>query len=45
MGQLENADLINENRLNSWQHYALQLVHLEAKGHIVCPHIPKRLRA
>lgn len=40
-GQLENADLINENRLNSWQHYALKLVHLEAKGHIVCPHIPK----
>ena len=39
-GQLENADLINENRLNSWQRYAHQLAPLEAKGHLICPHIP-----
>ncbi|WP_168407038.1 dTDP-4-amino-4,6-dideoxygalactose transaminase [Acinetobacter indicus] len=39
-GQLENAELINQDRLSSWQRYASQLCDLETQGHIVCPHIP-----
>ncbi len=40
-GQLENAKLINQDRLNSWHYYAQNLIHLQDQGHIVCPHIPE----
>ncbi|WP_168418554.1 dTDP-4-amino-4,6-dideoxygalactose transaminase [Acinetobacter towneri] len=39
-GQLENVNVINQDRLRSWQCYASQLCDLEAKGHIICQHIP-----
>jgi dTDP-4-amino-4,6-dideoxygalactose transaminase len=39
-GQLENAELINENRLKSWQLYAQCLTSLQQKGVISCSYIP-----
>ena len=40
-GQLEKADEINSNRLNSWKFYYKSLEKLQAKGLIVLPTIPK----
>jgi len=40
-GQLEKADDINDNRLNSWNLYHEGLKPLEEKGLIVLPTIPK----
>jgi len=40
-GQLENSDLINNNRLNSWSIYYENLKVLEKKGFIELPFIPK----
>ncbi|MFC1546045.1 dTDP-4-amino-4,6-dideoxygalactose transaminase, partial [Pseudomonadota bacterium] len=39
-GQLEHADVINENRLISWNAYYAGLKELEAKGSIKLPNIP-----
>ncbi len=38
--QLEKADMINENRLDSWNIYYENLKKLEEKGHIELPTIP-----
>jgi len=40
-GNLEKADEINQDRLNSWQIYYDNLKELEDKGYIVLPTIPK----
>lgn len=39
--QLEFADIINENRLETWKRYYQSFVHLQDKGFIVLPHVPK----
>ena len=39
--QLEMAKEVNENRLNSWDCYYKNLKHLEEKGYIELPKIPK----
>lgn len=38
--QLEKAEEINENRMNSWKHYYKQLFDLREKGYIELPYIP-----
>ncbi|GAB1465110.1 hypothetical protein MASR2M54_06100 [Aliarcobacter cryaerophilus] len=40
MGNLEKADDINQNRLNSWQKYYDGLKELENRGFIELPKIP-----
>ena len=42
LGQLENAEEINSNRLNSFNIYYNNLEKLQAKGLIVLPTIPKK---
>jgi len=39
-GQLEKADMINQNRLKTWQYYYENLEELEKKGFITLPIIP-----
>jgi dTDP-4-amino-4,6-dideoxygalactose transaminase len=39
-GNLENADVINEDRLNTWQKYYYGLEELEKKGYIKSPTLP-----
>ena len=39
--QLEKAELINQNRLNSWNLYYQGLQHLQQKGFIELPYIPQ----
>lgn len=38
--QLEKADIINNNRLGSWNHYHTELNELAKKGYIETPQIP-----
>lgn len=40
-GQLEYADTINKNRLNTWEHYYNGLKSLEQSGYIELPTVPK----
>lgn len=40
-GQIENTQLINQDRLKSWQLYAKTLELLQQQGVIDCPHIPE----
>lgn len=39
--QLEDADVINEARLNIWNQYKKELEELEAQNYIELPHVPK----
>jgi len=39
-GQLEHADIINQDRLKSWKYYYDGLKSLQNKGHIALPTIP-----
>lgn len=41
LAQLEEADKVNEDRLNSWNLYYKGLSELEARGVIELPHIPE----
>lgn len=41
LGQLESADLINDNRLNSWDLYHAGLSELEKREYIKLPEIPE----
>ena len=43
-GQLQNATLINDNRLNSWNIYYNELIKLEEKGLITLPKIPSNCK-
>jgi len=43
LSQIENADIINNNRLLSWNIYKKELAILEKKGFIVLPKIPNNL--
>ncbi len=40
-GQLEKIDLINQNRLESWNQYYLELKPLQEQGYIELPYIPQ----
>ncbi|MGI6280328.1 MAG: dTDP-4-amino-4,6-dideoxygalactose transaminase, partial [Acutalibacteraceae bacterium] len=44
LSQLENADMINENRLQSWNHYYNALKPLAQKGAIEVPFIPNECK-
>lgn len=41
LGQLDNADKINDDRLNSWNHYFSSLSILSENGKIDLPYIPE----
>lgn len=43
-GQLERAEEINQNRLESWKYYFDGLKELEAEGNLELPHIPADCR-
>ncbi|MFY0518407.1 dTDP-4-amino-4,6-dideoxygalactose transaminase [Lysinibacillus sp. UGB7] len=43
-GQLENAELINQNRLSSWQYYYEKLQALADEGYINLPVVPEICR-
>jgi dTDP-4-amino-4,6-dideoxygalactose transaminase len=40
-GQLERADVINQDRLASWQHYYESFADLAAQDHVVLPTVPE----